>query len=100
MATFDKSSPSTRQEVTMNSMNQLIHGILDMPAPFNMVVLVVLIVCTTGVITSFFKQIRKYACHRRDADLKRELVERGLGVEEIERILAAKVRSPSNECGD
>jgi hypothetical protein len=84
----------------MNSIFQLFHGILDMPVPFNMIVLVTLIFCTTGVLTSIFKQIRKYACHRRDADLKRELVERGLGVDEIERILAAKVRSPSNDCGD
>jgi hypothetical protein len=43
-------------------------------------VLVCLIFCTTGVLTSIFKQIRKYACHRRDADLKRELVERGLAL--------------------
>ncbi len=84
----------------MNSLFQLFHGILDIPVPFNMIVLVVLIFCTTGVVTSIFKQIRKYACHRRDADLKRELVERGLGVDEIERVLAAKVRSPSNESGD
>jgi hypothetical protein len=74
----------------MNSIVELFKGILSIPAPFNMVVLVVLIVCTTGVITSFFKQIRKYACYRRDIDLKRELVERGLSVDEIERIVAAK----------
>jgi hypothetical protein len=81
----------------MSSVFQLFHGILDMPVPFNMIVLVCLIFCTTGVLTSIFKQIRKYACHRRDADLKRELVERGLGVDEVERILAAKVRSPNSD---
>jgi hypothetical protein len=74
----------------MNSIVELLKGILSIPVPFNMMVLVVLIVCTTGVITSFFKQIRKYACYRRDIDLKRELVERGLSVDEIERIVAAK----------
>jgi hypothetical protein len=81
----------------MNSLFQLFHGILDIPVPFNMIVLVCLIFCTTGVLTSIFKQIRKYACHRRDADLKRELVERGLSVDEIERILAAKVHTPNQE---
>jgi hypothetical protein len=74
----------------MDSPGEMLRGILDIPAPFNMVVLVVLIVCTTGVFTSIFKQIRKYACYRRDIDLKRELVERGLSVDEIERIVAAK----------
>jgi hypothetical protein len=76
----------------MNSIVELFKAILSMPVPFNMVVLVVLIGCTTSVITSIFKQIRKYACHRREVDLKRELVERGLSVDEIERIVAAKVR--------
>ncbi|HEY3393484.1 MAG TPA: hypothetical protein VGK58_12305 [Lacipirellulaceae bacterium] len=74
----------------MNSIVELFKGILSIPVPFNMFVLVTLIFCTTGVITSFFKQIRKYACYRRDIDLKRELVERGLSVDEIERIVAAK----------
>lgn len=84
----------------MNSIVELLKGILSIPVPFNMIVLVVLIFCTTGVFTSMFKQIRKYACHRRDADLKRELVERGLGIDEIERIIAAKARTVSNDSGD
>lgn len=71
-------------------MYDLLEGILRMPAPFNMIVLIVLITCGAGVVTSSFKQVRKYACHRRDIELKRELVERGLSVEEIERIVAAR----------
>jgi hypothetical protein len=43
-----------------------------------------------GVITSIAKQIRKYGCFRQEVELKRELVERGLSVEEIERLVAAK----------
>jgi hypothetical protein len=74
----------------MDSVFDLFQGIISIPAPFNMIVLIVLITCGTGVVTSLFKQIRKYGCHRRDVDLKRELVERGLSVDEIERIVAAK----------
>jgi hypothetical protein len=74
----------------MTSIFDLFQAIMSMGSPWNMIVLVVLITCTTGVFTSMFKQIRKYGCHRRDVDLKRELVERGLSVEEIERIVAAK----------
>jgi hypothetical protein len=82
----------------MSSTVELFKGILSIPPPFNMFVLVTLIFCATGVITSFFKQIRKYACYRRDIDLKRELVERGLSVDEIERIVAAKGAGASKEC--
>jgi hypothetical protein len=74
----------------MDSIFGLFRGIMSMGEPWHMIVLVVLITCTTGVLTSLFKQIRKYGCHRRDVDLKRELVERGLSVDEIERIVTAK----------
>ena len=81
----------------MESIIELFKGILSIPVPFNMVVLVVLICCVTGVFTSMFKQIRKYGCHRRDVELKRELVERGLSVDEIERIVIARGRATSKE---
>jgi hypothetical protein len=74
----------------MGGIYELFRSIMNMGPPWNMIVLVVLISCTTGVFTSLFKQIRKYGCYRRDIDLKRDLVERGLSVEEIERIVAAK----------
>jgi hypothetical protein len=74
----------------MGGIADVFRDILSIPAPFNMIVVIVLIACTTSVITSLFKQTRKYACHRRELDLKRELVERGLSVDEIERIVAAR----------
>ena len=83
----------------MDSIFDLFQGIMNMGSPWNMVVLVVLISCTTGVFTSLFKQIRKYGCYRREVDLKRELVERGLSVVEIERILAAKGNASKDSCG-
>ena len=82
----------------MGSIIELLKGIMSIPIPFNMIVLVVLIFCTTGVITSLFKQIRKYGCYRREIDLKRELVERGLSVEEIERIVAAQGSGTTKDC--
>ena len=56
----------------------------------NWVVLLILGGALTGVITSLAKQLRKYGCFRQEVALKRELVERGLSVEEIERVIAAK----------
>jgi hypothetical protein len=52
---------------------------------------VLAIACVFGtlVITTLAYHIRLYACHRQEINLKRELVERGLSVEEIERVVAA-----------
>jgi hypothetical protein len=83
----------------MGGIYQLFQSIMNMGSPWNMIVLVVLITCTTGVFTSLFKQIRKYGCYRRDIDLKRDLVERGLSVDEIERIVAAKSSANKESCG-
>lgn len=69
---------------------ELFKGILSIPAPFNMIVLICLFFAVTGLVSSIAKEIRKYGCHRQDIDFKRELVDRGLSVEEIERIVAAK----------
>ena len=78
-------------------MNDLFHSLLNLPTPFNMIVLIVLISCTAGVITSIAKQVRRYGSHRQELDFKRELVERGLSADEIERIVAAKGSGSSNE---
>ena len=67
-------------------MTNLLEPILSIPPPFNMVVMIVLIFAVAGVITSVTKQIRKFACHRQEIDFKRELLDRGLSIEEIERL--------------
>jgi hypothetical protein len=72
---------------------ELIKGILAIPVPFNMIVLVCLFFAVTGLFTGIAKEIRKFGCHRQDIDFKRELVDRGLSVEEIERIVAVKSAS-------
>jgi hypothetical protein len=71
-------------------MYELFQGILRMPPPFNMITLIVLFGCGASVLGAIATQIRKYGCHRQDIDFKRELVERGLLAEEIERIVVAQ----------
>jgi hypothetical protein len=66
-------------------------GIVNIPVPFNMIILIVLFGCAAGVIKVIATEIRKYGCHRQNIDFKRELVERGLDGEEIERIVSAPV---------
>ena len=65
-------------------------SLVNADSPFGMIVLVVFIGSMVGVISTIASQIRLYATHRADVNLKREMVERGLSAEEIERIIAAK----------
>jgi len=68
-------------------MIEIFQRIVSMQTPFNMFVLVVLIVSGTGLITSIAKQCRKYACHRQELEFKRELLDRGMSIDEIERVV-------------
>ena len=50
-----------------------------------------------GFVSAFVKQFRKYVSHRNELEFKRDLVERGLTIDEIERIVAAKSSSASKD---
>jgi hypothetical protein len=70
-------------------MSAIFESIMSMPAPFNMIVMIVLIGAVAGAVKLVATEIRRFGCHRQEIDFKREMVERGLSAEEIERILAA-----------
>lgn len=76
-------------------MVELFQSIIQMQTPFNMIVLICLFFAVAGVITGIAKEIRKFGCHRQDIDFKRELVDRGLSGEEIERIVTAQAAEPT-----
>lgn len=78
-------------------MTDLFQSISSLQPPFNMIVLIVLIVSLLGLFKLIAIQARIYATHREDVQLKRDLVERGLSAEEIERIVLAK--SPNEKTG-
>ena len=63
----------------------------------NWVAALVLLVVIARVITEIAKQIRKFGCYQQEIALKRDLVERGLSVDEIERIVAAKSSTTSKD---
>ena len=67
-----------------DSTTTLVRLLLD-----NWIVTVVLIFFTAWLLGSIVEEIGKCARHRRDAELKRDLAERGLSVDEIERLVAA-----------
>jgi hypothetical protein len=62
-------------------------------------VLVALIFFTAWLLGTTVGEIRKYACHRKDVELKRDLADRGLSAEEIERIIAVN-SSATNETAE
>lgn len=76
-------------------MGQAIESITAIQPPFNMIVLVVLIVTIGGLVGGVAKQVRKFACHRQELEFKRELLDRGMGAEDLERVV--KARGPASE---
>lgn len=74
-------------------MSWFVDSIFRLETPFNWLALMGLAGISFGAVTAVVTQIRKFADHALDVRFKRDLVERGLSVEEIERVLAAASRS-------
>ena len=77
-------------QILASTLESLMQGIFKMQTPFNMVVIIVMISVVAGVITTLITQIRKYAGHRQELEFKREMLDRGLSVDEIEKIVQAQ----------
>jgi hypothetical protein len=71
-------------------MSGFFESIAELPTPFNMVVFIVLIGLVAGVIGTIAKEVRKFLCHRDEMELKREMLDRGMESEEIDRVMQAK----------
>jgi hypothetical protein len=65
-------------------------SLLNAETPAKFFVLIALIGCTAAALIMLFIQVARYASHRAELSFKRELVDRGLSVDEIERIVSAK----------
>ncbi|MBX3434701.1 MAG: hypothetical protein KF847_15385 [Pirellulales bacterium] len=68
-------------------------SIFALPSPFTMVVLIVAVVMGAQVITAAVAQIRRGLGHYLDLQFKREMIERGLSIDEIERLVQVRSRS-------
>ena len=79
-------------------MSELFQSITNIQAPFNMIVLVVLIGSAATILTSGFSEVRKYLSHRQDVELKRDLLERGMSAEEIELVVRTNGTSSKKRC--
>jgi hypothetical protein len=76
-------------------MGSALQSIVDIPPPFNMIVLIVLIVTAGSALSGAFSQLRKYFSHRQELEFKRELLDRGMNAEDLERVV--KARGPASE---
>jgi hypothetical protein len=68
---------------------------LQISSPFTMIFVIVFVVVVGGVINTIVGHVRKFGQHQQELDFKREMVERGLSIEEIERLL--RMRSVEDE---
>jgi hypothetical protein len=71
-------------------MYEAVQSIAQMPIPFNMIVFVALFGSVVALVGTIAFQINAFACHCQDVAFKRELVDRGMSAEEIERIVRVK----------
>jgi len=71
-------------------MTGIVRQIVEISPPFNMIVLVVLIVTAGSIVKGIAKYIRQYACHRNELEFKRDLLERGMSANEIEQVIKAR----------
>jgi hypothetical protein len=71
----------------------LIDKVLAIPVPFNMIIVIMAIIFGTGIITSVAKQVRKYFCLREELQFKREMIDRGMSPQEIEKLIKCKTPS-------
>jgi hypothetical protein len=74
----------------MIATSQALDTLLNFDSPGKFFVVLALIAAVAGTIITAVVQLSGYASHRADLNFKREMVERGLSVEEIERVLTAK----------
>jgi hypothetical protein len=79
------------------TMSDLIQNVFSLPTPFNMVVIIAAIGAVSGLIVTVATQIQKYASLRHELDFKREMIDRGMSVEEIERLVRAKSADQRDE---
>ena len=68
----------------------MIGKIIEMPTPFNMIVLVVLIGTLGSALSVVAKQVRIYFVIREELNFKRELASQGISASEIDRLMALR----------
>ncbi|HYO26265.1 MAG TPA: hypothetical protein VEQ85_15095 [Lacipirellulaceae bacterium] len=97
LANSQVSVPPTAAESEQAAMYDVLHAIVEIPPPFNMVVLVAMIGTCGALLGNIAVQVRKFACYRQElqykrdlVEFKRELLDRAMTVDEVERLVRAQ----------
>jgi hypothetical protein len=90
----------------MLAMLESLNSLLNVDSHAKLLVVIALIGCVVVVVTTIVVTLGTLSTHKAELQFKRDLVERGLSVDEIERIVSAKPisktrrsRSQSTEAG-
>ena len=70
-------------------MSNLVTKALEVPIPFNFLIVALVLCAFVAVVGVIVVELRKFATHRLDLDMKREMLDRGMPPEEIEQVLRA-----------
>ena len=70
-------------------MSEVIVKILELPVPFNLATIAVILGIGMAVIAIIAGEVRKHTSHRLDLEAKREMLAQGMTPEEIDRVLRA-----------
>ena len=73
-------------------MDDLTTALLTLPPPFNVIVIVMLMIVGGSVLKSLIRAVRDYADHRAQERFKLELIQNGLSVDEAQRWTRLSVR--------
>ena len=71
-------------------------SIFNLPAPFNFVVVLCGLFVVGSAIGVIAKYIRDFAIYRQELAFKREMIDRGLTADEIERLIATRAIDLAN----
>lgn len=75
-------------------MTQLIEMIQGMGVPFSTAIVIVAIISFAMLVFVVAAMIEAFVRHRQDLQFKRDMLERGLSIEEIERLIGAPTPKP------
>ncbi len=63
----------------------------------NWLVAAIVMMGLASIVSSVAKEFRKFICHRQDLEFKREMVDRGVPVEDVQRLVRARSKPAKTE---
>ncbi|MCA9259766.1 MAG: hypothetical protein KDA61_11225 [Planctomycetales bacterium] len=74
--------------------------LLYLPPPFNMIVLIIAIVSGAQAVAAVAREVRRAVERRAELDFQSELLDRGMSIEEIQRLVDSRRCAPDSRFHD